>query len=125
MKTSGVVFRKGRGKTTPDVVFLALALLISTAAQQRDRAPAPPAPTGTASLAGVITTDERPFAPIRGAIVTLTAAELPGGRSVMADPDGRFVFDNLPAGRYTISASKAPFISTSYGRSVLAGPVRR
>jgi len=113
--TSGVFSRFLKNDRRGRFLVLCVAAVAFSAAQQRDRAPAPAAPTGTASLAGVITTDERPSAPIRGAIVTLTAAELPGGRSVMTDPDGRFVFDNLPAGRYTISASKAPFISTSYG----------
>jgi uncharacterized protein (DUF2141 family) len=70
--------------------------------------------TGTASITGqVVALDTgRPIKRVR---VSLSAPELPDGRSAITDDQGRFSFQNLPAGRYSISASKAGFISTNYG----------
>jgi len=70
--------------------------------------------TGTASLSGqVVALDTgRPLKRVR---VSLTAPELQEGRSSTTDDQGRFSFQNLPAGRYSISASKAGFIAMNYG----------
>jgi hypothetical protein len=48
-------------------------------------------------------------------IVTLTAAELPGGRAAVTDAEGRFAFDHLPAGRYVVSGSKPAYLDGAYG----------
>ena len=44
-------------------------------------------------------------------------------RTTFTDDAGRFSLAGLPAGRYTLVASKAPFLRTSYGakRSDLPG----
>jgi len=70
--------------------------------------------TGTASLSGqVVALDTgRPLKRVR---VSLTAPELQEGRSSTTDDQGRFSFQNLPAGRYSINASKAGFIAMNYG----------
>ena len=62
-------------------------------------------------------------APVRGALVTISADELPNGRATLTDADGRFRFDGLPAGRFVVTASKAPFITAAFGakRSGTAG----
>jgi hypothetical protein len=54
--------------------------------------------------------------PIRRARVLISAAELSGSRATLTDDDGGFDFADLPAGRYTLSASKSGFIGLSYGQ---------
>jgi len=54
--------------------------------------------------------------PIIRALVGLTAPELPGGRSVLTDNSGAFEFIGLPAGRYTLTASKAGYVRLSFGQ---------
>jgi hypothetical protein len=41
---------------------------------------------------------------VRLAIITLSGDALGLSRTVITDDDGRFVFANLPAGRYSLSA---------------------
>lgn len=53
--------------------------------------------------------------PVRRARVTLSGAELRGQRSAVTDDEGRFVFTQLPAGRYTMNASKAGYVTIAYG----------
>jgi hypothetical protein len=54
--------------------------------------------------------------PVKRARVFVTAAELPGGRGMLTDDGGVFDFTELPAGRYTLTVSKAGFVSLSYGQ---------
>ncbi len=54
--------------------------------------------------------------PMRRARVFNSAAELPGGRGTLTDDSGGFDFSDLPAGRYTINASKSGYIQLSYGQ---------
>jgi hypothetical protein len=54
--------------------------------------------------------------PVKRARVSVSAAELPGGRGVLTDDDGMFQIVELPAGRYTVSASKSGFVSLTYGQ---------
>jgi hypothetical protein len=72
------------------------------------------AATGPAEISGVIVTDEETPKPVRRAEVR---AILPGSapRTTHSDAEGRFVFSNLPTGRYTIDASKPGFVRTAYG----------
>ena len=70
--------------------------------------------TGTASLSGQVVALDTGRG-VKRARVNLSAAELPDGRAVMTDPDGRFTVPNLPAGRYRITVSKPGFITMSYG----------
>src|SRR4029453_17502699 len=46
----------------------------------------------------------------------ITAPELPQGRGILTDESGAFEFTGLPAGRYTVTASKTGFINLSYGQ---------
>ena len=93
--------------------LIAVALVAAGAVAQRDRSASGPA--GTSAISGVVVTDTSAPSPVRGAVVTLSGAELPAGRAIMADANGRFAFGELPAGRYTLTASKAPFITAAYG----------
>jgi len=82
----------------------------------RDRAAVPAtAPTGTARITGVVVDADPDATPIRRAILTLTGAELPRGRSVISDDQGRFTFEQLPAGRFTLTSAKAAYIAGAYG----------
>jgi Carboxypeptidase regulatory-like domain len=77
--------------------------------------PAAAAPAGTGRLGGrVIAADTG--RPIKRARVFISAAELQGGRGMLTDDAGAFDFADLPAGRYTINASKSGFIQLSYGQ---------
>ena len=60
---------------------------------------------------------------IKRSRVFISAAELPGGRATLTDDNGAYDFSELPAGRYTINASKSGYIQLSYGqrRPLLAG----
>ena len=70
---------------------------------------------GTASVSGVVLNDEEQPHAVRRAIVTLSGAGLRPNRSVITDDDGKFAFVNLPAGRFTLTASRASFITSAYG----------
>src|SRR5262249_30038707 len=44
------------------------------------------------------------------------AVWLPSGRTTVTDAQGRYEFLNLPAGVYTVSASRPGFVSVEYGQ---------
>jgi hypothetical protein len=101
---------------------LCLALVMGAAAlyaqQTRDttttrRGNASALATGASSLVGVVRSDEG--APVRAAIVTLSGGELSAPRAVVTDDEGRFAFERLPAGRFTLSAKKAAYVTMAYG----------
>ena len=98
------------------VAFLAATPALSILSQQappRD-VPAPP-PNGTAVVAGVVLADEPQPSPVRRARVTLRPDGWVNGWSVTTGDDGRFAIVNVPAGRYTLSASKTAWITANYG----------
>jgi hypothetical protein len=72
-----------------------------------------PAPTGRISGHVVAGDNGRP---VKRARVFINAAELPGGRGLLTDDSGTFEFTELPAGRYTVTASKSGFVSLSFGQ---------
>jgi hypothetical protein len=74
--------------------------------------------TGTASLSGTVMTLEENSRPIGHAILTLSGAELRPNLVTIADAAGRFVFSGLPAGRFTVTASKPPYLTVSHGQAV-------
>lgn len=69
---------------------------------------------GTGLIIGQVITGDA-GTPVRRARVNLSGTELRGQRSTMTDDEGRFVFTLVPAGRYTMTASKAGFVSIAYG----------
>jgi hypothetical protein len=101
--------------------FAALACLFSVAlfaqAPARDTsAPknAPPPPQGRISGRVLAADNGRPM---KRARVFINAAELDGGgRGALTDDQGLFDFTELPAGRYTVVASKAGYVQLSYGQ---------
>lgn len=72
---------------------------------------------GSGVLAGVVVTDTASPQPIRRAVVRLTAETTATSRLVGTNDDGRFLFDQLPAGSYVVSATKAGFVRSFYGAS--------
>lgn len=80
--------------------------------QARDAAATPQVGTGLI-LGQVVTSDTG--TPVRRARVSLSGADLRGARTATTDDEGRFVFTQLPAGRYTMSAVKNGYVSIAYG----------
>ena len=71
--------------------------------------------TGTAKIRGrVVAADTG--TPLRRAQVRISSAELREGRIAATDEQGRYELKDLPAGRYTLSASKSGFLGLSYGQ---------
>src|SRR5262245_6996603 len=73
------------------------------------------APSGTAVLSGVLTSTAAAAQPVRHATVRLSGANGTSTRVAGTDDDGKFVFDALPAGSYTLSAIKPGYVQTFYG----------
>jgi hypothetical protein len=78
---------------------------------------------GTALLRGRVVQAET-GAPIRGARVTLSQAPVQS-RSVLTDDEGRYEFDAVARGSYTLSASKAGFVTLEYGQRRGREPAQR
>jgi hypothetical protein len=83
----------------------------------RDARPA----TGRSTIRGHIVTADS-GQPVRRATVRITAPELRVPRSMVTDANGQYEFARLPAGRYSINASKNIFVSWSYGQTQPASP---
>lgn len=101
-------------------VIIAAAILVAlnghAIAQQPGR-DAKRAVSGTASIAGVVTTDAPEPKPLRRVRVTLNTPEFDGGHTRITEDDGTFVLTNLPAGRYVLSASREGYVTNAYGAS--------
>ena len=104
------------------VAVVACAIAVGSA-QQPQQAPRDTSARGAATTAAPATgrMSGRVAAadngrPIKRARVFISAAELPGGRATLTDDNGAFDFTDLPAGRYTINASKSGYVQLSYGQ---------
>lgn len=93
------------------------------ARQAPERSPRPDVPPREAAraAAGTAHVRGRVFAvdssqPVRFAQVRLTEPTLKISRTATADGAGRFDFDQLPAGRYTLVASKGGFVTLQFGQ---------
>ncbi|MDA1184130.1 MAG: carboxypeptidase-like regulatory domain-containing protein [Acidobacteria bacterium] len=72
-------------------------------------------PAGTATIRGrVLATDTG--APVRRAQVRAVAAGRRGNRLVTTDEQGMFELRDLPTGRWNVTASKAGFVTMSFGQ---------
>src|SRR5262249_54877849 len=70
---------------------------------------------GTSSIRGLVTAGDT-NTPLRRAQVTANSPETRSARSATTDATGRFELLNLPAGRWTVTASKGGFVSQQYGQ---------
>jgi hypothetical protein len=87
----------------------------------RDRPSTAPAAVGTGMLSGRVVSAEG--APVRRAQMQLTSPDARVGKTTTTDNDGRYTFTELPAGRYTIRASKGGFVSFAFSQKALNQPI--
>lgn len=104
---------------TKVVSALGLCLALADAAFAQRPARAAPArvdaPRGTAILRGQIVAADT-GSPIRRAQVRVTSPDAREARVAATDAQGRFEIRELPAGRYTMTASKGGFVSLQFGQ---------
>jgi hypothetical protein len=70
---------------------------------------------GTAIVRGKIVNAEG--RPLRRVQLRLSGEAIPEGRTASTNGQGRFEITELPAGRYTLNASRAGYLGLSYGQS--------
>jgi hypothetical protein len=70
---------------------------------------------GTASIRGVVTSTDS-NSPVRRAQVRATSADTRSARLGTTDAEGRFELKDLPAGRWTITATKGGFVTQQFGQ---------
>lgn len=75
----------------------------------------PSAAGGTATVRGVVVSADAQARPLRRARVTLNGPGLAMGRTAITADDGSFVFDRLPAGRFTLGGFKDGYVPMNYG----------
>lgn len=121
-------------RTQAAVVAAAAFLGLAVGAPAYSQQPPGPAPaTGTAVLAGQVI-DETTKQPLGGVVVTLAMVNPParaGGPSTstrraaaLSNAEGRFVFRDVPAGKFTVTSSLAGYAAGAVGQVRLAGPSR-
>ena len=105
------------------LVAIGLVTLAPAAAQQvsipqvaaRDTSrPAPPT-LGSGILAGALVAVDT-GKPVRQARVTLAGGDTKMSRTVITDDQGAFSFTDLPAGSFTLSASRPGYLDSVYGQ---------
>ena len=85
-------------------------------APARDTSATSKAILGNSVISGVVTSPEGGSEmPLRRALVTIAGTGIIGGRQTVTDDAGRFVFDRLAAGRFTLTAEKMAYLKTYYG----------
>jgi hypothetical protein len=104
------------------VLLALLAVGVSMAPQQPPRDGTRGTAVGTASLSGAVLTGDGTGQPVRRAIVTISGATLAVGRSTVTDDEGRFAFDGLPAGRFSVTAARRAFLTSAFGATRPGGP---
>ena len=97
--------------------LLAAVLVAGSMADPQDRSgrDVRPTPVGTATVSGVVMTDSDTPVPLRRARVTLRNGALVFNRTIVTDETGRFEFQRVPAGEFTLAATKEAFVNTTYG----------
>ena len=98
------------------------AIVAGTRAQVRDGATPPMPPSAArnndsrgAVVAGRVVTASAQPTPVRLAFVTIAGSPLEAARTIITADDGSFQFQDLPAGRFTLTARKVTFVDSPYG----------
>jgi uncharacterized protein (DUF2141 family) len=97
------------------VVLTAVVLNASSLSAQPPRDTSRAAPPGTATISGIVVSDESSPRPLRRARVSIGSAALPLGRTLITQDDGSFSFERLAAGRYTVGAAKDGYVAMRHG----------
>ncbi|HEY6356694.1 MAG TPA: carboxypeptidase-like regulatory domain-containing protein, partial [Vicinamibacterales bacterium] len=76
--------------------------------------------TGTAILSGTVVAGDEAHTPIPHAVLTLSHGGGPGvgmsnQRTTATDETGRYVFPDLPAATYTLTAARGAYLTAGYG----------
>ncbi len=109
-------------RTMITLILLLLTGVFPSAQQVRDSRGTPAvAPTGTGVIAGTVTNDDG-SRPVRFAYIILIGTGTGTVKVSSSDADGRFLFADLPADRYTVGASKPPYLGTVAGARRPARP---
>jgi hypothetical protein len=104
-----------------------ILLVASTARAQVPPPPPPPPPppqaardaplkAGTATIRGRVVADVS-NAPIGRVDVRIATVDSPNAKSAVTDGNGRYELTNLPAGKFTLQASKPNYVALSYGQT--------
>ena len=91
------------------VVVLALAILPSPSEAGQQVSPG-----ATGTISGTLSSSDL-GRPIRRATVTLTSVSTRVGRRTVTDAEGRYIFDAIPPGEYTLSAMKPGYLEMALG----------
>ena len=100
------------------VLLLALAKPAQPPARELTRKPVP----GTASISGIVLTDDTDAHPLRRVRVFLNSSDDEVARTTISDDVGRFRFEGLRAGRYTVGGTKEGYVTSNYGARRPGGP---
>jgi hypothetical protein len=107
-----------RGMAIGPVLVFAIAAGVAAAPQRpaRDVRPSAPGGPATASISGVVTAAED-GRPLGGVDIKITGSGIAReARGAFTDADGRYEISGLPAGPYTLVASKVGFMTLAYGQ---------
>jgi uncharacterized protein (DUF2141 family) len=99
------------------VTLASVLMLIMSGAASRQARDTPAQPkNGAGAIAGTVVLDESGSPPARKVRVTLNSVDRGvSGMTATTDDTGAFAFGNVPAGRYTLQATKAGFLTANYG----------
>jgi hypothetical protein len=75
-----------------------------------------PLKQGTATIRGRVVADGS-NTPLSRVQIRLNASDSTAGKTAVTDRNGRFELAELPAGKFTVSASKANYVGISYGQT--------
>lgn len=102
-------------RTRALVLGVAVCIACASAAEAQLTRDARPVATGTATLSGIVVTNDLDARPVRRARVTCSAAELTSGITAVTDDKGRFTCARLPAGRYMVNVTRDGWVAAAYG----------